>query len=280
MTVEGLMSMQTTLTQAGSRLPTATEWSMVAIIRQNVTPRIAGSHLALGFEHVGDHVGQGAVVADAAGEQKVDVVLTHSYMMPDLSDALVDRVPDRPAAANAVDCAQMMFVAGFGDAGVGEVDAEARAEQRLFDVVRGERVAGEQLVDVAAANKLAQVRAAAGMDDRRPADDERLPPPRRLFTRSRAISRISAPLGFSVDTPLDMNVKSLRTSLRSTGITRTPAWPMTICISAFDFGHRNATGGRGLRWLTSTTTPQSISWSATSIQSPPRRISVRWFVVL
>src|SRR3989304_1036476 len=38
-TVEGLMSMQTTLVQAGSRLPTATEWSMVAIIRQKLTSR-------------------------------------------------------------------------------------------------------------------------------------------------------------------------------------------------------------------------------------------------
>ncbi len=30
----------------------------------------------------------------------------------------------------------------------------------------------------------------------------------------------------------------------------------------------------------STTTPQSISWSATSIQCPASRISVRWLVVL
>ena len=75
MTVEGLMSTQTTLTQAGSRLPTATECSVVAIIRQNVTSRIFGPHLALGFEHVGDHVGQRAVVANAAGQQEIDVVL-------------------------------------------------------------------------------------------------------------------------------------------------------------------------------------------------------------
>jgi hypothetical protein len=34
MAVEGLMSMQMTLIQAGSKLPTATEWSIVAIMRQ------------------------------------------------------------------------------------------------------------------------------------------------------------------------------------------------------------------------------------------------------
>ena len=39
MAVEGLMSTQTTRTQEGSRLPTAIECSVVAIIRQKVTPR-------------------------------------------------------------------------------------------------------------------------------------------------------------------------------------------------------------------------------------------------
>ena len=32
------------------------------------------AHLPLRFERVGDHIGQRAVVADAAGEQKIDVV--------------------------------------------------------------------------------------------------------------------------------------------------------------------------------------------------------------
>ena len=122
-----------------------------------------------------------------------------------------------------------MLVAGFGDARVGQVHAQAGAEQRLLDVVRGQGVAGEQLVDVAAANQLAQRGAAAGVDDRRPADEQRLAAARGDWsTRSRAISRTSAPLGFSVETPLDMNVKSLRTAARSTGNTRTPAWPTTI----------------------------------------------------
>src|SRR5262245_25634247 len=40
-TVLGLISTQTTLTQAGRRLPTAMEWSVVATIRQKVTSRIA-----------------------------------------------------------------------------------------------------------------------------------------------------------------------------------------------------------------------------------------------
>ena len=49
-------------------------------------------------------------------------------------------------------------------------------------------------------------------------------------------------MGFSVETPLDMNSKSLWTSPRSTGKTRTPACPTTIDMPALDFGHRHAAG--------------------------------------
>ena len=65
----------------------------------------------------------------------------------------------------------MVAVAAFdGLAGV-EIDAERRAEERLLDVVDGERVAGEQDVDVAAANQLLEVRRAAGVHDDRSGDD-------------------------------------------------------------------------------------------------------------
>ena len=174
MTVDGLMSTQTTFTHAGSRLPTAIECSVVAIIRQNVTSRIRARICGLGFEHVGDHVGQRAVVADAAGQQEIDVVL-HAFVHDAGGEhALVDRVANRAAAANAVDRPQVMLVAGLGNARLVEMDAQAGAEERLLDVVRGQRVAGKQLVDVAAANQRAQDRSAAGVDDRRAADDQRL----------------------------------------------------------------------------------------------------------
>src|SRR5687768_10759141 len=67
-----------------------------------------------------------------------------------------------------------MLVSGFGDASVDEVDAETGAEKRLLDVVGRERVAGEEQGDVAAANQLAHGRSAAGVDDCRAADDQRL----------------------------------------------------------------------------------------------------------
>ena len=67
-----------------------------------------------------------------------------------------------------------MLVAGFGDVAAFEMHAQAGAEQRLLDVVRGQRVAGEQHVDVAVADELAKVRHAAGMHDGRSADEQSL----------------------------------------------------------------------------------------------------------
>ena len=52
-----------------------------------------------------------------------------------------------------------------------EIDAERGAEERLLDVVHGERVAGQQHVDVAGANQLLKVRRPAGVHDDRPGDD-------------------------------------------------------------------------------------------------------------
>ncbi len=66
-----------------------------------------------------------------------------------------------------------MLVAGLGDAGVVEVDAEAGAEERLLDVVRGQGIAGEELVNKSSADELAEGGAAAGVDDSRTADDKR-----------------------------------------------------------------------------------------------------------
>ena len=53
-----------------------------------------------------------------------------------------------------------------------EIDAERRAEQRQLGVVDGERVAGEQHVDPAAADQLGEVRRAAGVDDDRAGDED------------------------------------------------------------------------------------------------------------
>ncbi len=94
--------------------------------------------------------------------------------MPEVSTPGLDGLADAAGAADAVDRPQMMLVPRFGQIAALQVHAQAGAEQRLLDVVRGQGVAGEQHVDVAAANQLAQVLAAAGVHDRRAADQQRL----------------------------------------------------------------------------------------------------------
>ena len=51
-------------------------------------------------------------------------------------------------------------------------DAQARAEERLLDVVRGQRIAGEEHVDEAVPDEMAQVVAAARVHDGRAGDDQ------------------------------------------------------------------------------------------------------------
>src|SRR5260370_18639219 len=59
----------------------------------------------------------------------------------------------------------------FDGLAVSESDAEGRHEDRLPGVVHGERFARQQDVDVAAAYEIAEVRAAAGVDDDRSGDE-------------------------------------------------------------------------------------------------------------
>ena len=105
----------------------------------------------------------------------------------------------------------------------------------LLDVVRGQGVAGEQHVDVAFANQLADVLAAAGVDDRRarrPAGS--CPLAARLLNSSWAICRMATPLGFSVETLLPMNSKAWRLVASARGETRgRPTWPTTNDVPAW-----------------------------------------------
>src|SRR5690242_9012164 len=70
----------------------------------------------------------------------------------------------------------MMFVAGLQNVTAIQPHAQARAKQGLLDVVRGERIAGKQAVDVAAADQTRHVLDAAGVNDGWSTDEQRLAP--------------------------------------------------------------------------------------------------------
>ena len=69
--VSMLLSTQMICTEAGSRFPVATECSVVATMMARPTPGIRRPHRVLRADHVGDDIGQRAVVADAAREHVV-----------------------------------------------------------------------------------------------------------------------------------------------------------------------------------------------------------------
>src|SRR5262245_14791005 len=69
----------------------------------------------------------------------------------------------------------MVFMARFENVATIEPDTEARAEQSVFDVVRRQRVAGEEAMDVAAADEGGNMFDTAGVNDRGAADKEGLP---------------------------------------------------------------------------------------------------------
>ena len=97
--------------------------------------------------------------------------LTQPYITPDVSipDLTADSMPSRPA--DRVDGPQMVLVAGLHGTAVIEVDSQAGSVQRSFDIVRGQRVSGEQKVDVPVVDQPTHMAHAARVYDRWSADD-------------------------------------------------------------------------------------------------------------
>ncbi len=130
------------------------------------------AHDALRLDGVGDDIGERAVVADAAAEDVVDVVLHAVVHDARIEDAFFDGGADAAGAADAVDRAEVVLVARFDDVAAFELHAEAGGEERLFDVVRGEGVAREQDFEIAFADQFAEVFAAAAVNDGGATDEQ------------------------------------------------------------------------------------------------------------
>ena len=78
-------------------------------------------------------------------------------MMPEVSTPVFDRLADAAGAAHGVDRAHVIAMAVLDGMAAAEIDAERRARERDLDVVHGERVAGEQHVDVAEPDQIAEI---------------------------------------------------------------------------------------------------------------------------
>ena len=159
-----------------------------------------------------------------------------------------------------------------------EINAQAGAEEGLLDVVRGQGVAGQEHVDIAHADDLFEELAAAGVYDGGTGDDRRASARGAVLgqlPRDLADGHVLRLLGRDVAAHELEGLRPARALFRKdahAGVADDDA------VAHAGVGHRQAAGGHSSR--TSTTIPQSISWSATSSQRPATRTSVRWFVVL
>ena len=158
----------------------------------------------------------------------------------------------------------MVLVAGFGHAPAVQINAQAGAEEGLFDVVGGQGVAGEEHVDVAA-------RITAGGTRRCRCARWPARPPTASCRRRSGLeqfpgdSRMASPLGFSVETLLPM--KSKRRG-RGGALREKRECPRVPPRSGRPAGPRSSADSGPCRPAASTTMPQSISWSATVVQPP------------
>lgn len=132
------------------------------------------AHAGLSDERVGDHFGERAIIADAAGEQKLDIVSHALVHDPAFELAACNRLADAAGAANTIDRPQVVLVAGFDDVAAVESNAETGAVESLLDVVRRQSVTGKEAVDVAAADEVREMLDTAGVNDRRAADEQGL----------------------------------------------------------------------------------------------------------
>jgi len=89
----------------------------------------------LGLVHVGDGLGQGAIVAEAAGEDEGDSGLDAFVEDAAGEAAGGDRLPDSTALVDGVDGAHVVAMAVLLLASVAEAQTERGAEEGGFHVV-------------------------------------------------------------------------------------------------------------------------------------------------
>ena len=122
-----------------------------------VDPGQRGAHPPPGLQHVGDHVGERAVVADRPGEHVLDPVADAFVHHPAAEDPRLDRGPDAPGGADAVDRAHVQLVAGLDGQALLQTQPERGAEELGLDVVGGQPVAGEEHLHVAGGDQAGEV---------------------------------------------------------------------------------------------------------------------------
>ena len=118
----------------------------------------------LGANQVHFGVGQGAVIADRAGQHK-----GHAPPHAGVEDALVEHAlldgrRQAAAAANCVDRFEVVAVAAMDRQPLLQIHPQGGAHQGLLHIMDGDGIAAQQGLHVTLAHQLGQVGAAAGVD--------------------------------------------------------------------------------------------------------------------
>ena len=97
----------------------------------------------LGGIHIGDGIGEGAIVAQAAGEYERDIVGDALVENAGFETPLFDGAADAAAVVHRIDGAHVIAVAVLFLAPVRHADSKRRAKQSGLHVVNTERVTAQ-----------------------------------------------------------------------------------------------------------------------------------------
>ncbi len=201
-------------------------------------------------------------------------------MMPAVEHAGFDRLAIPPARRMRLIARRWCSWPASADVASFEVDAQAGAEQRLARYRAWPGRCRRRAVDVALANQPADMLAAAGVDDRRPADQQRLAAFRlgsiQLVGRSR---EWRPPWAFRSRRCSTMNPKRgrPRPALAAAGKTRTPGMADDDTVSP----DARRSSARSARRPAAVDDDAAVHFLVLDVDPwPSRRISVRWLVVL
>ena len=112
------------------------------------------SHFTLALVSISDDLGKRPIVADRAGEDKRDVIFDRTVHNAVVNLVVVDKLRNRAAGAHFVDYVQMVVVSVRVRFLRVDILPERGVQQRALQIVRRERVSGQQTVRIAVFDQL------------------------------------------------------------------------------------------------------------------------------
>ena len=134
------------------------------------------SHFTLALISISDDLGKRPIVADGAREDKRDVIFDRTVHNAVVNLVVVDKLRNRAAGAHFVDYVQMVVVSVRVRFLRVDILPERGVQQRALEIVRRERVSGQQTVRIAVFDQFLHCPARVIVErERRPHDPQNVP---------------------------------------------------------------------------------------------------------